>query len=135
MTDITPPTLAWAIVSGEYSDYKVHAIFSTEEQAHEQMDLWGGDEVQEFPFDDFLPKPPEGMKAWKVLRVLRDRNEEALVCISSTAEDIRKYGNKVNNDNFIWSHRTCLWARDEQHAIKIASERFFQYDAQQAGIA
>lgn len=131
MTNTTPPPLptCWAIVSGEYSDYKVHAIFSTEKQAYEEMDSWGGEYVQEFPFNDFLPKPPKGMKAWGVVRP-PNPNSEIHASDGWGAEYIRKHG-----DDVVAMCRTHLWARDKEHAIKIASERFFQYDAQQAGIA
>jgi hypothetical protein len=117
----------WGIVKGEYSDYKVLAIFSTEEKARDQLETWGGEDVEEFPFDDFQPKRPKGMENYAVYR---SRGEITAYRNSDSMMHLRKHGDAV-----VYGQVTYLWARNEEHAIKIAAERFARYDARKAGIA
>lgn len=117
----------WGIVQGDYSDYRVLAIFSTKEQATEQLEAWGGEDVEEFQFNDFLPKPPKGMTNYSAYR----RKGNITIYRSWSTENLKEHGDAVVEQGT----RTYLWARNEEHAIKIAAERFAQYDARKAGIA
>lgn len=117
----------WGIVGGEYPDCKILAIFSTEEKARDQLEAWGGDDVEEFPFDDFQPKPPRGMTAYNVSRW----KKKIKAYPTRSTMYLREFGDAVTNGGV----STHLWARNEEHAIKIAAERFAQYDAREAGIA
>ena len=117
----------WGIVKGEYSDYMVLAIFSTEEQARDQLEAWGGEDVEEFPFDDFQPKRPKGMENYAVYR----SRGEITAYQTDSMMSIREFGDAVVGGGQV----THLWARNDEHAIKIAAERFAQYDARKAGIA
>ena len=116
----------WAITEGEYSDYRILAVFSSEQAAREQLAAWGGDEVEELPFDDFIPKPPAGMNPYVVCRW-----DGKLDANLTYAKHLRNYG----TTDVFKGCRTYLWAKDTSHAIKIAAERFAKYDAIKAGIA
>lgn len=120
----------WVVTSGNYSDYEYDAIFSTEEKAGEFMkavpgDWNGADEVE---VDDYnvASKLKEGMNLWRI-QMLRDGTVQSA---GQYTVDGSNYEEKVfvlGPDSF--EKRTAqqlnVWcfARDKDHAIKIAGEK------------
>lgn len=111
----------WAVSSGEYSDYRVNAVFSTKEKAEayaarfnklvrHRSDEYG---VEEYPLDPEMPE--EGLSCWLVFIEANGdikRVDESGYSFDSTICRIHGGG---------WSVR--CFARDREHAIKIAGER------------
>ena len=56
-----PSTVCYAISSGSYSDYRVHAVFSSKEKAEAKLNLFADGEIEEFPFDPEMAEAPAGM--------------------------------------------------------------------------
>ena len=125
----------WAITAGEYSDYRILAVFSDEQTARDRMDAWGiyADEfrwdylaVEPFPFNVLTPDLPRGFRGWKCCR------QDGVIDV--TEEDDHKYvarsGQSIAEDDWNGELKTYVFARNEQHAIKIASERFTRHDAE-----
>jgi hypothetical protein len=130
MTDTT----CYAIACGEYSDYGVCAVFTTKAAAEAALPAYLDDSgrhycrIEEFPLDPTIPLPPLGESAFYVAR---QRGEPFRVIICAPI-DVKEEGPlKV----LPWGLVAHVFARDKDHAIKIASERFAQYDAQQVGIS
>ncbi len=118
----------WAIEDGEYSDYHVVGVFSTQEKA-EQVQRFTGGEITEWILDPAVREINQGMSLWRVL-MLRD----------GTTEKVWK--GEINSYNFeahhnIWRRTQapaycgtgtpdCLdanvWAKSEKHAVKIVNE-------------
>jgi hypothetical protein len=106
----------YLITAGSYSDHHVCGIFSTKEAAEAVLDLFeDSPSVEEYELDLFRPHP-EGWKPWGVWMGLNGTiackqditGFEEIVCDSAHADD---------------GIRVFLWAKDEDHAIKVASER------------
>lgn len=119
----------WLLESGDYSDYGVDAVYSTEELAEQAMKQLNRNR----PYADYrisvrsldvLPDIPEGMHRF---RVQMSRNGEGSAWVRSTAggnRDVVSRGLTVNpySGDLIGD----VFALHEQHALKIANEKRVQ---------
>jgi hypothetical protein len=118
----------WGVERGEYSDYRVVGVFSTEANARLVADaLNGGDRfyaatVREWPLDPMVAELNAGRRKFKVW-MYRDGStpavdledvdeEEKSVLVTTTVSGVMLYG--------------LVWATDEKHAVKIVNERRVQ---------
>jgi hypothetical protein len=131
--------ICYALTTGEDSDYRILAIFSTRELAEQQRPLWpdewnDGIEIEEFPFDHMATELHEGMRYYTVRRDAIDGPLQVNAMGQVHGMRNSAYGNSVVKDE---DHPSILYthmaARDAAHAIKIASERFARFDAEAAG--
>ncbi len=114
----------YLVTSGYYSDYKVDAVCSTEERAKAAREFFNSTNcIEEFVIDK-LPEHPEGMLLWRVL--IRPDGVVQFVEREGGA-DLAGYEWVPYGDD-IHLHM-AMWARDEDHAIKIAGERLFRAQA------
>jgi hypothetical protein len=126
-----PSTVCYAISSGSYSDYRVHAVFSSKEKAEAKLNLFADGEIEEFPFDPEMAEAPAGMLPFACYSHKWDSAIcEWVPCLQAFSADYDSVvcaGNKVS----AWGGHitTYVWAKDRDHAIKIAAERFAQHDA------
>jgi hypothetical protein len=136
-----PSTVCYAISSGSYSDYKINAVFSSKEKAEAKLSLFADGKIEEFPFDPETAEAPARM-----LPFICDSHKwdlaagEYVPCLEAFLVDygpVVRAGNKVSARTTSGSTTmfTYVWAKDKDHAIKIAAERFAHHDAIKAGIA
>ena len=107
------------VTDGEYSDYHVKGAFSTKEKAEEAIILYSAGNIEEREIDEFPPHP-KGMLPYCVQMdidgnsLVKRKNSQGFEFYEK--DKWRPYGNNVD---------VCfyMWAKDEQHAVKIANER------------
>lgn len=126
----------WAIEQGCYSDYHVVGVFTSRKNAKAVVDALKaaecyGDEptIARWPLDPAVKDLRAGMSPWRVL-MLRDGTVE-----SAKQRDVSSFN--IAGSVAIWRRSTapaykgtgipdCLdatvWAKDRNHAIKIANE-------------
>lgn len=110
------------VTSGEYSDYRISAVFSTKELAKEYIQHHGSDyRVEEYPLDDRVDNV-----LWNVL--IKIDNHNVLSC-RKIGEHEYKY--LINSVRYVESpNGKCLSfgviARTAEKAKKIANERLNQ---------
>jgi hypothetical protein len=118
----------WLCSDGSYSDYSVTAIYSDEATARLVTAAYGWDnEPEEMDLDPEIPQEVrDGLSAYGVL--MWENGDVHRV--SKEEDDWYKEGRWIDNyrdwDNPPRTGRLFgmnCWARDEQHAIKIANER------------
>lgn len=134
----------YVVTTGNYSDYGIEGIFSTEEKANEFMEAlederdWNA--IAEWDMDDAAgTKIKDGHSPWRVL-ILRDGTvEEAKI-----GNELDRYG--IRESSEVWKRsKLPLWTRENpdiqdclnvkclaksaEHAIKIASEKRAQFIA------
>ena len=133
-----PSTVCYAISSGSYSDYKINAVFSSKEKAEAKLNFFADGKIEEFPFDPEMAEAPAGMLPFACYSHKWDSATcEYVPCLRAFSVDydsVVRAGNKVS----AWvgtASITYVWAKDRDHAIKIAAERFAHHDAIKAGIA
>jgi hypothetical protein len=127
----------YAITEGEYSDYKVLAVFSTKELAEKELPNYSivryPAKIEEFPFDPLVPTPPPGMAGFCCGTGISGD----VFALSRTPHEMAKCENvgEVTTGLSRKDYRVLLWARDKDHAIKIAAEKFARQKAIDSGIA
>lgn len=131
-------TTIYVLTKGEYSDYHIVALYSTRELAEEAQKFCPESNIEEYKLDSVeIPDHPPGYFGWSVTidaeeNIIRYSYQEDV--ISRPFEPQEHYC-----DNSKWSNIPSLfvvncWARDKEHAEKIALDKYYQFKAQQAGI-
>ena len=126
----------WVIEEGSYSDYDVVGVFSSKKNAEVVMkalsgrDYGDGPAITEWQLDPDVEELNAGLTLWTVW-MLRDGTTER-------CEQCHYYSPYGNGQLDIWRRSTapayrkkgvqdCLsgsvWAKDAEHAIKIANEK------------
>ena len=126
-------TVCYSISSGEYSDYGVCAIFTTKEKAEAELFKYGSEAfIEEFPLDPVTPEWPTGFKLFSCFGNLSGPvNAFITNCSSIGYESSYFQAHRVSPNRY----RVYVIAKNEEHAVKIAAEKFAKADAIQAGIA
>lgn len=132
------PGACFAITQGEYSDYKVLAVFTEREMAEAELPKYGTPlyqaEIEEFPLNPVAPTPPAGMTCFYCSE---DPGGNAYAMSAASYEMIGE-GSLVGSVPFFNGkvrYSVHVWARNRDHAIKIAAEKFARQRAIDAGIA
>ncbi len=106
------------VSSGSYSDRATDGLYSTMEKAEEAKKLFNADnDIEEWELDA-APEHPPGLYRHQVKMNIHGAVDRAeLISSERTIQDWVPYGNDSP-----WVIFSC-WARDAEHAIKIANER------------
>jgi len=125
----------YILTEGSYSDYHIIGAYSTEELAKKAQSLYRYGEIEEYGLDN-IPEHPPGMTAWIVY--IRD-GELSGTYFTNPFDTKIPYENYSVSSHPIDKGVKCasfkIWAVDEEHAEKIALDKWYQYQAQEAGIA
>jgi hypothetical protein len=117
----------YILTQGEYSDYHIIATYSTRELAEEAQRLCLCSEIEEYELDALeIPEHPPGHFAWLV-NINAKTNT-----INFTAQQISLgvyfEPNEKYYDNVVYScFLVYCWARDKEHAEKIALDKYYQW--------
>lgn len=130
----------YIVTSGSYSDYRIHAVFDDEDRAAALVQFIADARVEEWPLNPslgFNPRDHAGTTPWRVLH--------QAMPIGSPSD--AWYGYRVDPVEFPpseWRHYTgfrdgdgeiTVWARDKDHALKIAQDKRAEHLATKAGLA
>jgi len=131
--------VCYAISTGYYSDCRVVGVFSSKEKANAVLHLFSEASIEEFPLDPEMPEGSAGRLPFVCCSHLTDPKTRQLV--PGIHAHPRNDENVFSQNQLVHRHGshpelyTYVWAKDKDHAIKIAAERFAHYQAIQAGIA
>ena len=111
----------WVIEDGTYSDYHVVGIYSSKENAELANNLCSG-EIRRFDLDPMMNEINSGMSRYLVI-MYKDGNSEKVQesDLLFDFENKEEFYFPKSNENR--SLRAYVWAKDEEHALKIADER------------
>lgn len=122
----------YVLEKGEYSDRHIVALFSDKELADKAMILAGDDaSVEEYELDSLkLPKHPQGCLAWVVIINVTDNSIQSIYQQDGLDVNFKPGGRYMDNSRY--SHLSSLymvncWARDQEHAKKIALDKYYQW--------
>ena len=131
-------TTIYVLTEGDYSDYHIVALYSTRELAEEAQKLCPYSHIEEYELDSLkIPEYPPGYTGWNV-SINADTND----IHGSYQQDILQghfkpeehYSNNSKFPSLPSLFVVNCWARDKEHAEKIALDKFHQFKAQQAGL-
>lgn len=111
----------YVICEGEPPNREIHAAFSTRKAAQAALYLTSRScRVEEYPVDAPLPTGPKGHSLWTVERMRGSYG-------AYRANAYRYTKTEKNIVERLAGYDSCnvlLWARNEQHALKLAKELF-----------
>jgi hypothetical protein len=114
----------YILTQGSYSDYRIVATFSTKELAEEAKKHCPYSVIKEYEMDALeIPEHPPGHTAWMVpinakTNAINWVNQENSLDGFNPRETYYEYANR-----FVVN----CWARDKEHAEKIALDKFYQW--------
>lgn len=112
----------YIVTSGSYSDYGIDAVFSTKELAEIFVSRFGEDmNIEEWDLDKGESELREGHSMY-FLRISKDK--DVLDARKETGSYGFKYGTMFYKD-IDGNHIVHLFAKDEEHAKKIALDKLF----------
>lgn len=118
----------WVVEEGDYSDYRVVGVFSSEANARQIAALTGG-EVAEWPLDPNIAELNQGLHVYLVQMrkdgtvERRERMQNSGDCLTSIGVSIwRRSQAPAYGPNTPDVMTAYVWATDETHAIKIVNE-------------
>lgn len=124
----------YVVTNGEYSDFHIEAIFTTREKAEAFLnsrekgdyDNW---EMYEYPIDypDFIAD--KIANGYRLFKVVMDRDGDTISIGEGNYSDLEyefRYGIDWNWHSGRTKFSANVFARNEQHAVKIANERRVQ---------
>jgi hypothetical protein len=117
----------YILTKGECSDYHIVATYSTRELAEEAKKHCPYSTIKEYELDALeIPEHPPGHTAWLVsinakTNAINWVNQENSLDVFNPRETYYERGG-LNNILVV----TC-WARDKEHAEKIALDRYYQW--------
>lgn len=120
----SPIQKVYLVTKGDYSDYRVVDICSTSEKAERSRALVGSNnEVKPFIVDT-LSSLPNAKPGYYLFEVDIAGNGDVVTCeqvdVSHYFEEAEFLWTRINSRNVA---SMTIWARNEDHAIKIANER------------
>jgi len=114
-------TKIFVVTSGQYSDYGIAGIYSSKEKAEEAKKLFNADNgIAEWELDA-VPKHEKGTYYWSVEMDKEGNTQNVELQDASHANkkwDWSPYGDAEKKLVYFG-----VWAKDENHAVKIANEK------------
>lgn len=119
----------YLLTTGEYSDYRIVGAYSSEHAARDAMmgegfdpekegDPYRGARIEEYEIDR-LPDRPKGRWLWSVW--MQRGGDVGATSLDSSWVREGDLSTRILRDGL--SARFRVWARDRDHAIKIAGDR------------
>ena len=130
MVEVNSMKSIYILTEGDYSDYHIIGVYSSEELAQKAQFLYQYSQIEEYSLD-IIPEHPPGMKAWSV--VVSD--ESGVNCYSMDPHDHIPYEHYFKGGDGNYTGLYHVWATDDDHACKIAQDQWYQHKAQLAGIS
>jgi hypothetical protein len=125
----------YILTEGSYSDYHIIGAYSTKELAEEAQSLYPDADIEEYGLD-YIPEHPPGMTAWSVY--IKDGEITNTYSTNPFDTNIPYESYSVSSHpkhKGIKCASFNIWAVDREHAEKIALDKWYQHQAQEAGIA
>jgi hypothetical protein len=113
----------YIVTTGEYSDYRVIAAYSTREGADRCVAAAMGSEVEEYDLDPFATELRDGWLMWEV-RMTRNGHVTSARPVGGVPTV--KWSLNFDVENRMY---TSVIAKDREHAVKVATERRAQFIA------
>lgn len=140
--DVSEPKKAYIIVSGEYSDFGINAVFLNKAEAERAVEIANrrdphqGYSIQEWPIGlSFNPETDSLYFVSFYKGAVNEVKQCTLPYLTTMATNVVQPWNVYKyRDGKYYEHRMYIYARDEEHAKKKAADIFAKWKAEQEGI-
>ena len=125
-------TSIYVLTEGDYSDYHIVGVYSTKELAKEAQSLYEYSQIEEYDLDN-IPEHPPGMSAWFV-RIENGKLDDIYTHQVGPFDGTIPREDEYKYHNGETGYFVYCWAVDEDHAEKIALDKYYQNQATKFGI-
>lgn len=131
----------YVITAGEYSDYQIVGVATTKDMAdiivgkHNLYNKYDEAQIEEYDTDVYEPlRTNDQWEVWK--RLDKQTNQWKVKCESKSylSDEVNKVNVNYDGHGKIHSYYVVVYAVNEESAIKIASEKFAEYQAMEEGL-
>lgn len=124
----------YIITKGNYSDYHICTV-STDKKKAETLrkafsDSWGEAQIETYDTDEFLTEIENGFKLYDC--AMKKDGDMSIATCESSIEYIDSADFKVKK--YEKAYRVYVWAKDKEHARKIAADKIAEFKAKKEGI-
>jgi hypothetical protein len=119
----------YVLTDGDYSDYHIVALYSTKELAEEAQKHCPCSRIEEYDLDALeIPEHPPGHYAWVVPINAKTNTINCSGQLNTLQSQFEPGEHYYSNDNVPDGILLVkCWARDKEHAEKIALDKFYQW--------
>ena len=121
----------YILTEGDYSDYRIVATFSTKKLAEEAKNHCPNSVIEEYELDALeIPEHPPGRTAWSVhinAKINAIHWTHQCDSLGGYFEPKEKYYEYAEHNGELNTFIVHCWARDKEHAEKIALDKFYQW--------
>ena len=130
----------YVITKGDYSDYHICAVATDKKKAEilkkafDDKDGWGEARIETYETDQFLTEIESGLNLYRC--TMKDSDLSVSVWMTdldytrSSDFKVRKHKERFNTSTYA----VYVWAKDEDHACKIAADKIAEYKAKEVGV-
>jgi hypothetical protein len=137
---MSDPKTIYVVTEGDYSDFHIVGVFDDKARAETLSSLIEDSSVEEWPLNppfEFDARVHAGMTLWRVACYLETWVRPSFVKWHASQKNPLEATAGAWTPEFLdpeYGH-IFVWARDGDHALKIAQDKRAQFLAEQAGIA
>lgn len=119
-------TMIYVLTAGEYSDYHIKGVFTDRALAEKAQKLVPDSSIEEYE-PDVIPDHPPDHTAWGV------RITNGMIDYSYQEDAFGRFEPRMHHYNYNNEGITVVtcWATDEEHAKKIALDKYYQWKYEQ----
>lgn len=124
----------YIITKGDYSSYHICAV-STDKNKAETLrkafsDSWDEAQIETYESDEFLTEIENGFKLYDC--VMKEDGNMSITTFESSIDYINSADFKVKK--YEKAYKVYVWAKDKEHARKIAADKIAEFKAKKEGI-
>lgn len=131
----------YVVTAGEYSDYQIVGVATTKEMAdvivakHNLYDGYDEARIEEYDTDVYEPlRTNDQWSAWKNFNEQTNQWEIECERNNYVSEEVNNVIVNYDGHGKPYSYYVVVYAVNEESAIKIASEKFAEYQAMEEGL-
>jgi hypothetical protein len=124
----------YIITKGDYSDYHICAVTTDKKKAemlrkaYNDLDGWRKARIETYDTDTFLTEIENGLKLYNCTM----EHNKPMVIHEVDLDYMNSHDFNVRYKHY--TYWVYVWAKDEEHALKIASDKIAEYKANKEGI-
>lgn len=132
----------YVLTSGEYSNYRINGVTTDKEKAENLCRIFSQWEIEEYDTEALATEILDGLRVY-IVKFYRDDVEYAAELDAEYVDggDLKSAKSKrvypiypYKNKNNITGYAVYVYAKDKEHAMKIAQDRLAEWKAEKEGI-
>lgn len=126
----------YIITKGNYSSYHICAVSIDKKKAETLRKAfsngWGEAQIETYESDEFLTEIENGFKLYDC--AMKEDGDMSITTFESSIDYIDSANFKVKKYKNVPRYGVYVWAKDKDHARKIAADKIAEFKAKEEGV-